>query len=171
MRQKIMKKSEMTPHQIELNNVRQARYRLTDKCKATKARYRATEKGKATDKKHDLKQRGTEKRKNYLKMHEQLPKTKAVRKAYRASPESKENTHTRSLMRFYNITKEEYNKLFEKQTGRCAICFSESKIKLSVDHCHKTGRVRGLLCRKCNLGIGFLKDSVEFLNKAIKYLQ
>ena len=81
--QKNMKKSEMTPLQIALNNARQARYRLTEKCKATKARYRATDKGKATDKKLDLKQRHTPERKQYLKMHEQLLKTKARRKAYK----------------------------------------------------------------------------------------
>lgn len=161
----------MTQHQIELNNARQARYRLTEKCRITKARYRATEKGKANDKKHDLKQRGTEKRKNYLKMHEQLPKTKARRKAYKEKPENKEKKYIKSLMRFYNMSKEEYDKLFEKQTGKCAICFSESKTKLCVDHSHATGKVRGLLCKKCNSAIGLLQDNTEFLYRAIKYLQ
>lgn len=161
----------MTPFQIELNSARQARYRLTEKCKATKARYRATEKGKETDKRHDLMQRDTPKRKEYLKMYEQLPKTKERRKKYEAKPESKDAKYVRSLKRFYDLTEEQYDKMFENQNGRCAICFGESKIKLSVDHCHKTGKVRGLLCRKCNLGIGFLNDSVDFLSRAIKYLQ
>lgn len=161
----------MTPKQIELNNIRQARYRLTEKCRATKARYRATEKGKATDRRHDLKQRNTPQRKEYLKMHEQLPKTKARRKVYKAKPESKEAEYLRSLMRFYKMTPEEYKKLYEKQTGRCAICFGESKIKLCVDHNHSTGKVRGLLCKKCNSGIGLLQENTEFLYRAIKYLQ
>jgi len=166
-----MKKSEMTPRQIALNNARQARYRLTEKCKATKTRYRATDKGKANDKKHDLKQRNTPKRKEYLKMNEQLPKTKARRKSYKEKPENKEKKYIKSLMRFYNITKEDYNKMFDNQTGRCAICFCESNIKLCVDHNHTTGKVRGLLCKKCNSAIGLLKDNTEFLYRAIKYLQ
>jgi len=166
-----MKVSQMTDKQKELNNARQARYRLTDKCKATKARYRSTEKGKASDKKHDLKQRNTTKRKEYLKMHEQLPKTKARRKAYKEKPENKDKKYIKSLMRFYKMTPEQYKELFERQEGKCAICKIKPERKLVVDHCHSTGKVRGLLCGKCNLGIGYLKDSIDFLSNAIKYLQ
>lgn len=161
----------MTLRQIELNSIRQAKYRLTDKCKAAVKRYRATEKGKATDRRHDLKQRNTPERKAYLKVYEQLPKTKARRKKYEEKPENKELKYINSLMRFYKMTPEEYKELKEKQGDMCAICITKPKDKLVVDHCHKTGRVRGLLCRKCNLGIGYLKDSVEFMSQAIKYLQ
>lgn len=76
--------------------------------------------------------------------------------------------------RNYNITNEEYNFLFAAQEGKCKICEthqSDLKKKLSVDHCHETGHVRGLLCQACNSGIGFLKDSAEILEKAINYIR
>ncbi|MBA7572888.1 hypothetical protein ES708_14675 [subsurface metagenome] len=63
--------------------------------------------------------------------------------------------------------------LWESQDGKCAIC-GESFIKLfntCVDHNHETGEVRGLLCRKCNVAIGFLNDDPELMEKAIKYLE
>ena len=73
----------------------------------------------------------------------------------------------------YNITLEEYNKLFEKQNGNCAICGKhQSYLKkgLSVDHDHVTGKIRGLLCNNCNAGIGLLKDDIKLLTIAINYL-
>jgi len=67
-----------------------------------------------------------------------------------------------------------YNDLFAEQQGKCAICSihqTQLKKSLAVDHCHKTGEVRGLLCSSCNTGIGQLKDSCDLLEKAIKYLK
>lgn len=54
----------------------------------------------------------------------------------------------------------------------CKICNQScsSGYKLSVDHCHLTGEIRGLLCLRCNKGLGYFKDNPEFLSKAIKYL-
>jgi len=69
---------------------------------------------------------------------------------------------------------EEYNELFEKQNGCCAICErhqTELKKRLAVDHIYNTKQIRGLLCEDCNLGIGRLKDNIEILKKAIVYLQ
>ena len=74
----------------------------------------------------------------------------------------------------YNLTKEEYKILLEKQNHKCAICSVDEvnaiKGKLYVDHCHTTGKVRGLLCHHCNTGIGMLKDSTNILALAISYL-
>ena len=73
----------------------------------------------------------------------------------------------------YGISTQDYNRMFEKQKGRCAICgghqvdFSRA---LAVDHDHKTSKVRGLLCINCNNGLGFFKDSRGILIKAIQYL-
>lgn len=67
-----------------------------------------------------------------------------------------------------------YDKLFVVQKGKCAICKAhQSKIKkkLCVDHDHTTGKVRGLLCGKCNTGLGFFKDRIENLSGAILYLK
>jgi hypothetical protein len=78
----------------------------------------------------------------------------------------------------YNITLEEYNKMLILQNSQCGICkISESEIKhgrnkyFAVDHCHTTGKVRGLLCYKCNCILGFINDNTEHLVNAIKYLK
>lgn len=147
-----------------------AKYNKSDKRKAVSARYRATEKGKATDRKHDLKHRNTPERKIYLSEYEKLPHVIARRKAYAARKESKELKYIGHINRVYKIGETDYRNILESQDGVCAICKTNSDTKLSVDHDHDTGRVRGLLCRKCNLGIGFLRDSVDFLRNAIDYL-
>ena len=66
-----------------------------------------------------------------------------------------------------------YNELYEKQKGCCAICgkhSTELKRALSADHCHKYKFVRGLLCGKCNTGLGMFNDDIELFFKAIKYI-
>lgn len=73
----------------------------------------------------------------------------------------------------YRLTRAERLSLVEAQRGRCAICSrTEAELgeQLCVDHCHDTGRVRGLLCRSCNLGIGYLKDNSERVWQAFAYL-
>ena len=73
----------------------------------------------------------------------------------------------------YGITVEDYDRLFELQDGKCAICGDSDTGKfnhLCVDHDHKTGEVRGLLCNPCNKGIGCLRDDKEILKSAISYL-
>ncbi len=86
----------------------------------------------------------------------------------------KEKTVNVNLKRIYGITSEERAEILAQQNSACAICDkpeSDFNCKLSVDHCHVTGKVRGLLCKKCNSGIGLLKDSVENLKKALAYLE
>jgi hypothetical protein len=84
------------------------------------------------------------------------------------------------LKRLFNITLEDYDNMLKSQNGTCAICKqTETKMnkflgipkRLAVDHCHMTGKVRGLLCFHCNSSIGKLKDSVELLQNAIEYLK
>jgi hypothetical protein len=78
------------------------------------------------------------------------------------------------LKKAYGISLEEYNKMFDEQNGCCAICGdhqSSMTRSLSVDHCHKTGTIRGLLCKNCNTSLGQFKDSIELLLKAIEYLR
>lgn len=74
--------------------------------------------------------------------------------------------------RKFNLEDNEYQKLLEKQNGRCAICQSDTpeKRSLAVDHCHETDKIRGLLCSKCNTGIGSFKDNIQLLENAIAYL-
>lgn len=74
----------------------------------------------------------------------------------------------------YSMSATEYDQLLNQQNYRCAVCgkpTTEQTNRLSIDHCHNTGRVRGLLCIKCNSGIGMLQDSPELLFMAMIYLQ
>lgn len=73
----------------------------------------------------------------------------------------------------YNLTKEEFAKLKTEQGGYCKLCKKPEPAnrELCVDHCHATGRVRGLLCLKCNSAIGQLGDDEAGLQKALQYIQ
>ncbi len=72
----------------------------------------------------------------------------------------------------FGINPDEYILLLDRQDGVCAICGNAPDNKqLAVDHCHKIGKVRGLLCQYCNTGIGLFKEDPEILAKAIDYLQ
>lgn len=68
----------------------------------------------------------------------------------------------------YGITLSQYEEMYSKQNGRCLFC--DKAEKLFVDHCHKTGAVRGLLCNNCNLMLGHAKDSPALLRIAATYL-
>lgn len=74
------------------------------------------------------------------------------------------------LKSLYGISLDEYNTMVKKQNHKCLICNIKAK-KLVIDHCHNTGKVRGLLCNACNMALGSFDDSVEKLNRAIKYLE
>lgn len=78
------------------------------------------------------------------------------------------------LRKKYNITAEFYYKEFAKQEYKCKICKkpqSEEGRKFAVDHSHKTGVFRGLLCQKCNTAIGLLKDNIDIIKSAYEYLK
>lgn len=83
---------------------------------------------------------------------------------------SKLNSRRGWLPYNYGITIEEFSAMENSQRGKCAICEQEPPDRLHVDHNHETGSVRGLLCRKCNWGLGQFGDSVENLKRAQEYL-
>lgn len=77
------------------------------------------------------------------------------------------------LKRNFGLTVSEYDAMLEAQKGCCAICATPQSllpIRLAVDHCHKTGKIRGLLCNPCNKGIGNLKDDKQVILNALTYL-
>ena len=84
--------------------------------------------------------------------------------------ENPEVEREKKYKKLYGITLHEYNKMYEEQKGKCSICGEFLEV-LYVDHDHKSGIVRGLLCNKCNTGIGFFKDTISLLESAIHYLK
>jgi hypothetical protein len=78
------------------------------------------------------------------------------------------------LKRDYNLTLEQYDQMLRQQRDCCIICNTHvdtQKKELAVDHCHKTGIIRGLLCKGCNTGIGNFKDDINIMKRAIEYLE
>ena len=81
----------------------------------------------------------------------------------------------KKLKRNYGITLQQYQEMLDSQDSKCKICSSADPFhnsgKFVVDHCHDTGKVRGLLCHHCNVLLGHAKDSSLVLKKAIDYLE
>lgn len=76
------------------------------------------------------------------------------------------------LNKTFNLTEQQVQELKISQNGGCAICKTPllEGYKTHIDHCHTTGKIRGLLCNSCNRGLGFFKDSIPNLKQAIEYL-
>lgn len=94
----------------------------------------------------------------------------------RANKKGRYRRSRNSMLRHrYGIGIDEYEAMLERQSGECAICGrADSGIEgktLHVDHCHETGKVRGILCHPCNNGLGRFDDNKELLLKAVKYLE
>lgn len=81
--------------------------------------------------------------------------------------------HRKRQLSQYGLTPEDYSTILESQGGGCAICGCPPPADrcLAVDHCHKTGKVRGILCGSCNRGLGLFKDDVVKMKKAVEYLE
>lgn len=99
----------------------------------------------------------------------------SARRYREANLQRVQETQRRSkLMLQYGITLEEYDAMLDEQGGGCAICTStdpgHGKRHFCVDHDHETGRVRGLLCKDCNTGLGMFGDSIAALMAAANYL-
>ena len=86
-------------------------------------------------------------------------------------PGLKNQQFRKRLKNTYKISEEEYFSILENQKNKCAICDKDISEKRHLDHCHITGEVRGLLCPKCNWGLGKFKDDKTLIEKAIKYLE
>jgi len=85
----------------------------------------------------------------------------------------KSQKYHKNVYRFakYGLKKEDYHIMLINQNNKCAICKSELNNEVTIDHCHESGKVRGILCGKCNKGLGNFRDNVEFLTNAINYLK
>lgn len=82
--------------------------------------------------------------------------------------------YIKKLKKKYNLSYEQYLKILEVQGNKCAICKNELGIDrnhIHVDHCHKTGKIRGILCRYCNSTLGYSKEDKNRLEACIEYLK
>jgi len=111
-------------------------------------------------------------RNNQKIWREKNPEKRKLQVQREADP-SKLYNRRKYLKHSYGITVDDYDHMYTTQKGCCAICGvhqSETVRKFHVDHCHSTGKIRGLLCQDCNHLLGRAKDTREILSNAIAYL-
>lgn len=153
---------------VEFTDEQIARFKILeqqDQRNITDSRkYRASEKGKIN----------TANRRKYYQSKEGQEARTCYGYGYRTSEKGKivhrESNRKWRLSR-YGLSVEGYQELLTRQNGKCSICITELKKKPCVDHDHKTGVVRGLLCRNCNTILGQAKDSISILEATIQYLK
>jgi hypothetical protein len=102
---------------------------------------------------------------NKLSVSDGLCKTCYSRKYNKENPGP---AYRRSLKHRFGITPEQRDEIISRQNGMCAICKIEKATH--IDHCHKTGRIRGMLCLRCNAALGLLRENVSTLVGAVNYL-
>ena len=109
--------------------------------------------------------------KKYRGLPKNRNKIKLSKQRYRKTEGGKQVDRKSRIKRAYNITLEQYDQMFEQQNGLCAVCgCPEVGQRLSIDHNHKTGQIRKLLCSKCNLIIGLANEDKNYLLKVAFYL-
>lgn len=169
----------MTKEEIQEYNREYNRKNKDSISKNKKAYY---EKNKESKKEYGRKRYAKDKKKFIQKSWEyevlNKEKVRETKKDYRKNNKDKLKDH--ALRKNFGITLEQYNKMFNEQGGCCKICNNPetaifkktgATIMLAVDHCHKTGKVRGLLCGRCNPALGAFNDDIEILESAIDYLR
>lgn len=109
-----------------------------------------------------------------------LCKPCANKRSTKWNKENPDKLRDRSIKKKYGLSFEKYQEMFEAQDGKCKVCkHPETDIDkrnqtikfLAVDHCHTTGKIRGLLCRKCNISLGIINEDIETLKNMINYLK
>jgi hypothetical protein len=95
------------------------------------------------------------------------------KRRYRKTPAGRLEVRAARLRREYGLTVQQFEAMLEVQGGRCLICRNppRSGAHLHVDHCHNTGKIRGLLCFGCNGGLGAFRDDIGRMRAAIAYLE
>ena len=111
----------------------------------------------------------------YQKEYQEKNKEKIKEKKKNYHTQTKEYRRWYTIKIRYGITKEDYEKMLLKQNGGCAICGKtksghKNTDEMVVDHCHKTKKVRGLLCNRCNTLLGLIDDNPEFIENITNYL-
>ncbi len=128
---------------------------------------------KSCNKKYYLK--NIEEKKEYGKKYREKNRDSYLEYFKKYNAENKHKRREQNLRKQYGITQKDYDEMLKKQGGVCKICGTENPKghsgKLYVDHNHKTGDVRGLLCSRCNSILGYCDDREEVLLKAVEYLR
>lgn len=104
----------------------------------------------------------------YHKEYDLKNKDRKIEYRLKTKEQASKRSKKHQLKTKYNLTEEQFSQMIENQSNRCLICAKETS--LVVDHNHKNGEVRGLLCKHCNTGLGMFKDNPLFLRQAIDYL-
>ena len=161
----------------DCHNERCRRYRdeRPEEVKKAQKKYRNSDRGRSQNVKNGRRYRSENREKvnerarrrrveNYDRIREREKKSEAARK---------EKVRDKQLQDLYGITTEEYVFLLKQQDNKCACCgvSQDESSSFNVDHDHSTMEVRGLLCRKCNMGIGLLGDTANSVMAAVLYLQ
>lgn len=116
-----------------------------------------------------------ERKKVYREIYEKMNKEQIRDRTRVWKKKNKEKLRNQHLKRTYGITLEEYNNMLIAQNNSCSICLisiedTKEKRNLAVDHCHTTGKIRGLLCMNCNKSLGLLKDNPLIVKNMLEYL-
>ncbi len=107
-------------------------------------------------------------------LHKEDQNLRAKKSYWNLSEEARKVRSRKTLCRRYGMTPEVYDAMLERQGGGCKICGTKTPSKgksFHVDHCHRTGRVRGILCHHCNVAIGLLREDVDIVRKVLEYLE
>lgn len=99
---------------------------------------------------------------------------KTRKQAWHKTDQGKRSSANTKLKARFGITLEQYEEMYASQDGKCLICGVQESVqghRLAVDHCHTTGKIRGLLCKSCNVGLGNFYDNPELLKNAAKYIE
>lgn len=169
-------RSLLPAEKVERNRAYQRRYNHSEKGRATQARYRNSTKGKRYYMQWSTSENGKQRLHANRLRWQRTEGGRNYRRAANAKPENKTHKLIYHLRRF-GLTVDQYNTMLELQHGKCAICRSgqnlhgDRPIRMAVDHCHNTGRVRGLLCNKCNTTLARLNDDVSLMRSFISYLE
>jgi hypothetical protein len=141
-----------------------------DLCRAAERAYNQ----KRIEAKPELREQANQRQRRWVERNPEASAANCQRWRERNPEKVKEQQKRRNeefRLRQYQLTTDQHEAMIAAQNGVCAICGQPDKTRLAVDHCHQTRRLRGMLCRPCNLGLGCFKDDVERLKKAIDYLE
>lgn len=125
--------------------------------------------------------RKEERKLSYVRMRETKPEIweRHVERENLRYAKNKEKIRAKRRLATYGISQEEFEQMLLKQNGVCFICKNKEtkpsnaggNKNLSVDHCHKTGRVRSLLCQRCNTVVGLLEESADLCQETMRYIK